>query len=106
MPDRVRDALTLEIVKPHGTYFEYAQSAVALLAKAVGNAAGEDVMAFGQRELMTPLGIEEGSWDWTRDRSRQHPGLLRRPDDARRLRPPGRALAPRRRLEGAAPPLP
>ncbi len=25
-------------------------------------------MAFGQRELMTPLGIEEGSWDWTRDR--------------------------------------
>ena len=33
MPDRVRDALTLEVVKPHGTYFEYAQSAVALLAE-------------------------------------------------------------------------
>ncbi len=27
MPDRIRDALTLEVVKPHGTYFEYAQSA-------------------------------------------------------------------------------
>ena len=42
MPDRVHDALTLGVVKPPGTYFEYAQSAVALLAEAVGRAAGED----------------------------------------------------------------
>ena len=40
MPDRVRDALTLEPVRPPGTYFEYAQSPVALLAEAVGRAAG------------------------------------------------------------------
>jgi CubicO group peptidase (beta-lactamase class C family) len=88
MPDRVRDALTLEVVKPHGTYFEYAQSAVALLAKAVGNSAGEDVMAFGQRELMTPLGIEEGSWDWTRDRAgniQGFYGVQMTPDDYGRL---------------------
>jgi CubicO group peptidase (beta-lactamase class C family) len=88
MPDRVRDALTLEIVKPHGTYFEYAQSAVALLAKAVGNSAGEDVMTFGQRELMTPLGIEEGSWEWTRDRAgniQGFYGVQMTPDDYGRL---------------------
>ena len=36
MPDRVRDALTLESVKPPGTYFEYAQSPVSLLAEIIG----------------------------------------------------------------------
>jgi CubicO group peptidase (beta-lactamase class C family) len=39
MADRVRDALTLEPVKPPGTYFEYAQSPVALLAEIVGRSA-------------------------------------------------------------------
>jgi CubicO group peptidase (beta-lactamase class C family) len=67
MPDRVRDALTLEIVHEPGTYFEYAQSAVALLAEAVGRSAGEDAGAFVQRELMDPLGIAAGSWEWRRD---------------------------------------
>jgi CubicO group peptidase (beta-lactamase class C family) len=67
MPDRIRDALTLEAVKPPGTYFEYAQSPVSLLAEIVGRSAGEDVMAFGQRELMGPLGIGPNSWRWTRD---------------------------------------
>jgi CubicO group peptidase (beta-lactamase class C family) len=88
MPDRVRDALTLEVVKPRGTYFEYAQSAVALLAELVGRSAGEDMMAFGQRELMTPLGIEEGSWDWTRDRAghvQGFYGVQMTPDDYGRL---------------------
>ena len=69
MPDRIRDALTLESVKPPGTYFEYAQSPVSLLAEIVGRSAGEDVMAFGQRELMGPLGIGENSWKWTRDKA-------------------------------------
>src|SRR3712207_4496019 len=48
MPDRVRDALTLDIVKPRGTYYEYAQSAVSLLAEAVERAAGEDFERFAQ----------------------------------------------------------
>ena len=88
MPDRIRDALTLEVVKPPGTYFEYAQSAVSLLAEAVGRSAGEDAMAFAQRELMTPLGIEEGSWDWTRDRAGHVAGFYgvqMTPDDYGRL---------------------
>src|SRR5688572_21763852 len=88
MPDRVRDALTLESVKPPGTYFEYAQSPVSLLAEVVGRSAGEDVMAFGQRELMTPLGIEEASWKWTRDRAGHvggFYGVQMTPDDYGRL---------------------
>ena len=88
MPDRVRDALTLEAVKPPGTYFEYAQSPVSLLAEIVGRSAGEDVMAFGQRELMTPLGIDEGSWDWTRDKAGHvggFYGVQMTPDDYGRL---------------------
>ena len=69
MPDRVRDALTLETVKKPGTYFEYAQSAVALLAEATGRATGEDFQAFGQRELFDHIGIPAKEWRWVRDRA-------------------------------------
>jgi CubicO group peptidase (beta-lactamase class C family) len=88
MPDRVRDALTLDAVHPPGTYFEYAQSAVALLAEAVGRAAGEDVQAFAQRELMGPLGIEAPAWRWERDDAGHVQGFYgvnMRPDDFGRL---------------------
>jgi CubicO group peptidase (beta-lactamase class C family) len=67
MPDRVRDALTLEPVRKPGTYFEYAQSPVALLAEAVGRATGRDAGDFAQRELMLRLGIPDGTWAWSRD---------------------------------------
>ena len=77
MPDRVHDALTLEPVHPPGTYFEYAQSPVALLAEAIGRAAGEDPQAFAQRELMDPLGIPEGSWTLDARPGRPRRRLLR-----------------------------
>jgi CubicO group peptidase (beta-lactamase class C family) len=86
--DRVRDALTLDPVKPPGTYFEYAQSPIALLAYAIGNAAGEDAGSFVQRELMDPLGIAAGSWSWTRDQAGHLQGFYgvnMRPDDFGRL---------------------
>jgi len=88
MPDRVRDALTLEPVHPPGTYFEYAQSTVALLAEAVGRSAGEDAGAYVQRELMDPLGIPAGSWEWKRDPAGHVQGFYgvnMRPDDFGRL---------------------
>jgi CubicO group peptidase (beta-lactamase class C family) len=88
MPDRVRDALTLEPVHPPGTYFEYAQSAVALLAEQVGRAAGEDAQAFAQRELMDPLGIPASAWRWVRDPAGHVQGFYgvnMRPDDFGRL---------------------
>jgi CubicO group peptidase (beta-lactamase class C family) len=88
MPDRVRDALTLEVVKEPGTYFEYAQSAVTLLAEAVGRSAGEDAGAFVQRELMDPLGIPADAWYWKRDPAGHVQGFFgvnMRPDDFGRL---------------------
>lgn len=67
MPDRLREALTVEVEKPPGTYWEYSQSGPALLAEAVARASGEDFQAFAQRELFGPLGIEAGAWYWRRD---------------------------------------
>lgn len=87
-PDRVHDALTLPIDHPPGTYFEYAQSPVALLAEAVGRSAGEDVQAFGQRELFDPLGIPKDAWKWTRDSAGHIQGFYgvnMTPDDYARL---------------------
>jgi CubicO group peptidase (beta-lactamase class C family) len=88
MPDRVRDVLTLAPVHPPGTYFEYAQSPVALLAEATGRSVGEDVQAFGQRELLGPLGIPASAWRWTRDPAGHVQGFYgvnMRPDDFARL---------------------
>jgi CubicO group peptidase (beta-lactamase class C family) len=88
MPDRVRDFLTLRMVHRPGTYFEYAQSAVAALAEAIGRAAGEDVQKFAQRELMDPLGIPRGAWSWQRDPAghvQGFYGVAMRPDDYGRL---------------------
>ena len=88
MRDRIRDALTLKPVKAPGTYYEYAQSPVALLAEAVGRAAGEDFVAFAQRELMDPLGITEGRWRWIRDQEGHalaFMGVNMVPDDFGRL---------------------
>jgi CubicO group peptidase (beta-lactamase class C family) len=67
MPDRLRDALTVDVVRPPGTFYEYSQSGPALLAEAVSRAVGEDFQTFAQRELFGPLGIEAGSWMWRRD---------------------------------------
>jgi CubicO group peptidase (beta-lactamase class C family) len=86
--DRVRDALTLEPVRRPGEYFEYAQSTVTLLGAAVGRAVGDDAGTFVQRELMSPLGIEPGSWRWTRDDGGNvygFWGVNMRPDDFGRL---------------------
>ena len=88
MPDRVRDALTLDIVHEPGTWFEYAQSAVTLLGETVTRAAGEDMQAFAQRELMDPLGIPAGEWYWVRDKAgnvQAFYGVNMRPDDFGRL---------------------
>ena len=69
MKDRVKDALSLPFDHEPGTFFEYGESPVALLAKVVGNAAGEDFQDFVQRELMGPIGMGRDDWSWTRDRA-------------------------------------
>ena len=88
MPNRVNDALTLRPVHPTGTYFEYAQSTVALLADAAGRSAGEDPQTFFQRELLDLIGIPADQWNWTRDRAGNiegFKGVNMRPDDFGRL---------------------
>ena len=88
MPDRVHDALTLPIDHPPGTYFEYAQSPVALIAEAIGRAVDEDVQSFAQRQLMDPLGIPASAWFWERDQAghvQGFTGVNMRPDDFARL---------------------
>lgn len=86
--DRLHDALTLPKVHEPGRYYEYHQSPVALLAEAVARAVDEDTVAFLQRELMEPVGIKAGSWQWTRDgkgRILGYMGVQMRPDDYGRL---------------------
>ena len=88
MPDRIRDALTLDIVHPPGTWFEYAQSAVTLLGETITRATGEDMVSFAQRELMEPLGISKADWRWVRDRAGHAMafyGVNMKPDDYGRL---------------------
>ncbi len=88
MPDRLRDALTVGIAHPPGTWFEYSQSGPALLAEAIQRAVGEDFQSFAQRELFGPIGITPGTWHWARD-SKGHTqgffGLNMRTDDFARL---------------------
>lgn len=67
MADRLRDFLTVEVVRPPGTWFEYSQTGPFTLAEAISRAAGEDFQAFAQRELFSPLGIAPGTWSWRRD---------------------------------------
>jgi CubicO group peptidase (beta-lactamase class C family) len=85
---RVNDALTLPFDHRPGTYFEYAQSTVALVAEMVGRAAGTDFQTFVQRELFGPVGIARGSWTWARERhgnTLAFMGLQLQPRDYARL---------------------
>jgi len=88
MPDRIREALAVEVEKPPGTYWEYSQSGPALLAEAVARGTAEDFQAFAQRELFGKLGIDDNAWYWRRD-SAGHTqgffGLNMRADDFARL---------------------
>jgi CubicO group peptidase (beta-lactamase class C family) len=88
MPDRIHEALTVEVEKEPGTYFEYSQSTPALLAEVVERAAGEDFQEFTQRELFGRVGIEPGTWHWGRDRQGATQGffdLNMQPTDYARL---------------------
>ncbi len=65
--DRVGDWLTLPFDHAPGTYFEYAQSAVAMIPKAVGVAVGQDPQTYLQHQLFDQIGIKPNAWEWERD---------------------------------------
>ena len=67
--DRVRDALSLKFDHKPGSFWEYQQSNVSLLANVVERAVRQDVQEFAQRELFGPIGIKREDWKWDRDRS-------------------------------------
>ena len=76
MADRVGDALSLRFDHDPGTWFEYMQSPVALLAKVVEGAAGTDFQDFVQRELFGPIDIARGDWTWERDEAGNTVGFM------------------------------
>jgi CubicO group peptidase (beta-lactamase class C family) len=69
MADSVRQVLALPFDHEPGTYFEYAQTTVNLLAYVVEQAVGRDLQDFAQDALFGPLGIDRDSWFWQRDRA-------------------------------------
>lgn len=66
--------LSLPFDHEPGTYFEYAQTTVTLLAAVVQRAVGEDLQTYAQRELFDPLGIPRHHWNWSRDAKGQTHG--------------------------------
>ncbi|HEX8064981.1 MAG TPA: serine hydrolase [Thermoleophilaceae bacterium] len=86
--DRVKDALTLPFDHEPGTFFEYHQSPVTLLAKVVERAVGVDYQQFAQDQLFGPVGIAPDTWSWARDDAGNtlgFHGLMMRRDDFARL---------------------
>jgi CubicO group peptidase (beta-lactamase class C family) len=65
--DRVRDALALPFDHAPATFFEYAQSPVALAAEMVSRATGQDIVPFIQHDVFDRIGIPAANWSWGRD---------------------------------------
>src|SRR5699024_7390993 len=73
---------------PPGSYFEYAQTPVTLLAAVVEAAAGQDLQDFAAAQLFEPIGITRDRWWWSRDAAGHTVGyasLSMRPVDLARL---------------------
>ena len=100
MPDRVRDALSLASDHAPGTWWAYQQSPVTLLAEVVRRAVeADDLHAWANAQLFTPIGIARDQWFWQRDRAGTHRRLGAPVDDVTRLGAP-RVPRPARRRAG------
>jgi len=69
LADTVAYVGTLPFDHVPGTYFEYAQAPVTVLAEVVTRAVGMDVQTFAREQLFGPLAIADADWYWARDRS-------------------------------------
>ncbi|MFF2082705.1 serine hydrolase domain-containing protein [Nocardia sp. NPDC058176] len=67
--DSVTAALTAPVAAEPGTTFLYAQNVLVLLAEIVERTTGTEFVDFVHQELMAPLGIDRGAWNWSRDDS-------------------------------------
>jgi CubicO group peptidase (beta-lactamase class C family) len=68
-PSLAQEALAQPLKFAPGTKFQYFQLGPALLGYVVQRAVGEDLLAYAQQRLFTPIGITAGSYFWLRDRS-------------------------------------
>lgn len=86
--DVAAEALSRPFVTAPGQDFAYSQRGPDLLAYVVENAVGEDLQAFAQRELFSPIGITPADYHWARDRTGHTYGfalLFMPPNDFARL---------------------
>lgn len=65
--DSVAQAMSMPFAHPPGEFFEYAQTTVSTLTAVVAAAAGREFQEFVSSELFEPVGIEPGTWRWSRD---------------------------------------
>lgn len=65
--DSVAHTLSLPFDHEPGTYYEYAQTTVTVLAAVIQAAANQDVQDFAREQLFEPLGISRDEWLWDRD---------------------------------------
>lgn len=73
--DSAAAVLTRPFEAEPGTRFIYAQTTLTALVAVVEAAVGEDLQAFAQRELFTPVGIVAGEWHWARDMAGRSQGF-------------------------------
>lgn len=69
LPNSVTFVGSLPFDHAPGTYFEYAQAPITVLAEVVTRAVGVDIQTFARDELFRPLGIADADWYWARDRT-------------------------------------
>ncbi len=68
IPNSVTYVGSLPFDHAPGTYFEYAQAPITVLAEVVTRAVGVDIQTFARDQLFRPLGIVDADWSWARDR--------------------------------------
>ncbi|CZT01993.1 uncharacterized protein RCO7_05475 [Rhynchosporium graminicola] len=87
-PSLPQQALAMKFVTPAGEAFQYSQRVPDLLAYVVSRAVGQELQAFAQANLFTPLGIAKTQYIWFKDNSGNSYGyahLYLTPDNFARL---------------------
>lgn len=69
LTDSTNTVLHAPAMFPAGSTFQYAQAPLSLLAAIIEKTTGQDFLAFADRALFRPLGIDRDGWTWIRDRS-------------------------------------
>jgi CubicO group peptidase (beta-lactamase class C family) len=66
-PDSVDKFMSLKVVHPPGTWFDYSQSGCNMMSAIIEKAVSEKFQTFAQREVFDKIGILPGNYFWTID---------------------------------------